>query len=497
MAIFHAFLVCAGLAALYLLSKIIYNIFFHPLRAYPGPFTHAASRIPYCVHLCAGRLPFHVHELHARYGPIVRIAPDELAISGAGSANASSTRGHHHGAAEFQKWPHFYKPVPAAALNDIITAPREEHALLRRALSHGFSDRSMREQEPLIAKYIDLLIARLRERACADGTTSPPAVDIMAWYNYTTFDVIGDLAFGEAFGCLESSDYHPWVKAIFQLSKGGVVMQTASFFPGLTAAILRCVPEKAKRSREEHFALTMAKLERRVALGKERPDLIEGLLKKREEWNMPMTHLQGNASTLIIAGSETTASLLSGVTFLLLKHPHALAKLTEEVRSAFKSEDDININSVGQLKYMLACLDEALRLYPPTPVGLPRVVSKGGATIVGNYVPENTVVAIHMWATYRDETNFTKPLEFHPERHLGDPRFAADKLEAFQPFHVGPRACLGRNLAYAEMRIILARVIYNFDMKLAEGSEHWIDNQKVYFLWEKGPLYVHLTQVKR
>lgn len=102
-----------------------------------------------------------------------------------------------------------------------------------------------------------------------------------------------------------------------------------------------------------------------------------------------MTHLQGNASTLIIAGSETTASLLSGVTFLLLKHPHALAKLTEEVRSAFKSEDDININSVGQLKYMLACLDEALRLYPPTPVGLPRVVSKGGATIVGNYVPEN------------------------------------------------------------------------------------------------------------
>lgn len=55
-----------------------------------------------------------------------------------------------------------------------------------------------------------------------------------------------------------------------------------------------------------------------------------------------------------------------------------------------------------------------------------------------------TVVAIHMWATYRDETNFTKPLEFHPERHLGDPRFAADKLEAFQPFHVGPRACLGR-----------------------------------------------------
>lgn len=122
-------------------------------------------------------------------------------------------RGHQHGAAEFQKSWHFYNPVPAAAQNDIVSAPRGEHALLRRALSHGFSDKSMRLQEPLIARYIDLLVARLHERAAPDRP-----LNIMAWYNYTTFDVIGDLAFGEAFGCLEKSDYHPWVKAIFYLA---------------------------------------------------------------------------------------------------------------------------------------------------------------------------------------------------------------------------------------------------------------------------------------
>ncbi|KAK7721711.1 hypothetical protein SLS57_005059 [Botryosphaeria dothidea] len=401
-------------------------------------------------------------------------------------------RGHQHGAAEFPKSWHFYNPVPAAAQNDIVSAPRGEHALLRRALSHGFSDKSMRLQEPLIARYIDLLVARLRERAAPDRP-----LNIMAWYNYTTFDVIGDLAFGEAFGCLEKSDYHPWVKAIFYLAKGGVVMQTASFFPGLTALILKCIPESIKKSREEHYALTLAKLERRMALGKERPDLIEGLLMKKDEWNLSMNKLEANASALIIAGSETTATLLSGVTYLLLKNPHALAKLTEEVRGAFKSEDEINISSVGHLKYMLACLDEALRLYPPTPQGLPRVVSKGGANIVGHYVPEDTTVAIHMWATYHDENNFTKPFEYHPERHLGDPRFAADKLEVFQPFHFGPRACLGRNLAYAEMRTILARVIYNFDMKLAEDSQDWMEKQKIFLLWEKGPLNVYLTPAKR
>lgn len=224
------------------MGKVVYNIFFHPLRSFPGPITHAASRIPYCIYLCTGRHPFHVHSLHARYGPVVRIAPDELAISGAGTAwkdimyaipphiSPLSTkppslrtrqayllllllpRGHQHGAAEFPKSWHFYNPVPAAAQNDIVSAPRGEHALLRRALSHGFSDKSMRLQEPLIARYIDLLIARLRERAAPDRP-----LNIMAWYNYTTFDVIGDLAFGEAFGCLEKSDYHPWVKAIFYL----------------------------------------------------------------------------------------------------------------------------------------------------------------------------------------------------------------------------------------------------------------------------------------
>lgn len=82
-----------------------------------------------------------------------------------------------------------------------------------------------------------------------------------------------------------------------------------------------------------------------------------------------MEKLQANCSILIIGGSETTATLLSGVTFLLLTNPGALKQLTEEVRSAFRSEEEIDATSVGNLTYMLACLDEALRMYPPVPTG--------------------------------------------------------------------------------------------------------------------------------
>lgn len=55
-----------------------------------------------------------------------------------------------------------------------------------------------------------------------------------------------------------------------------------------------------------------------------------------------------------------------------------------------------------------------------------------------------TYVAIHQWAIYRREEYFTDPNTYHPERFLGDPRFSNDQREAFQPFHFGPRNCIGR-----------------------------------------------------
>lgn len=476
---------------LYLGGYVFYNLYLHPLRNFPGPLLMRATRAGYCYRLLRGTLPFDVLTLHKQYGEVVRIAPDELAF-----ANPDAWRdimGHRsQGGAEMEKDEKFYRPVKEME-TDIVNAGREEHALLRRQLAHGFSDRSMKDQQPLIKGYVDLLIRRLYEN-CGEGTKP---LDMAKWYNCTTFDVIGDLAFGESFGCLDNSEYHPWVKKIFQLASVGVLMQTASHFPIMKKIVLKMIPKKALQEREEHLALTRAKLQRRMDSSKERPDLVEGLLRKKEEWGLTMEKLQANSSLLIIGGSETTATLLSGVTFFLLTNPHALKKLTEEVRSAFKSEDEINFTTVNQLPYLLACLDEALRMYPPVPTGLPRIVPKGGATICGYYVPENTTVAVHQWALYHNEKMFSDPFNYYPERFLDDPRFGSDRREALQPFHLGPRACLGRNLAYVEMRLIMARVIWNFDMKISNDSLDWYSKQKVFLFWEKDTLNTFLTPVVR
>ncbi|KAK4152708.1 cytochrome P450 [Chaetomidium leptoderma] len=492
---------------LYVTAYILYNLFLHPLRQYPGPLLMRATRWGYNLRLVSGTLPFDMLALHQRHGPVVRVAPDELAFCDPQAWK--DIMGHHHrsssasgggrrdvddgsaGSGEMEKSAKFYMPVEGLP-TDIVNAGREEHGLLRRTMAHGFSDRSMREQQPLIQGYVDLLIRRLRE--VGEGGQK---VDVAAWYNFTTFDVIGDLAFGESFGCLDNSAYHPWVKAIFDVARAGTVFQSLAHYPIVIKFLLALIPAKFMEERNRHMQMTMEKLKRRMEAGKERADLVEGLLKRADEWGLTLEKLQANSAILIIGGSETTATLLSGVTFLLLTNPEAMTKLTAEIRGAFKSEDEIDFASVSTLPYLLACLDEALRMYPPVPTGLPRVVPRGGASIAGNYVPEKTVVAVHQWAMYHNDDHFKDPFVYHPERWLGDPAFADDHKEAFQPFHLGPRNCLGRNLAYVEMRVILARVLWNFDMRIAEDSLDWMSKQRIYNFWEKGKLNAYLTPVGR
>lgn len=102
---------------------------------------------------------------------------------------------------------------------------------------------------------------------------------------------------------------------------------------------------------------------------------------------MSLQELAVNAGILVIGGSETTATALSAATYFLGTNPEPLKKLCEEVRSAFNNEAEIGLFSVGRLNYMLAVLDEAMRLHAPVPATTPRTINELGDTIAGYYVP--------------------------------------------------------------------------------------------------------------
>ena len=131
-----------------------------------------------------------MRDLHDRYGPVVRIAPNELAFNDttAWKDIYGHRIGEHDSQDENEKWIVAYAGSKNAP-RSMLSAPRAEHAYLRRLLSHGFSDRSLRAQESMIRSHVDLLVSQLREV----GGNGEKRVNVRDWVSYTTFDIIGEL----------------------------------------------------------------------------------------------------------------------------------------------------------------------------------------------------------------------------------------------------------------------------------------------------------------
>jgi len=269
-----------------------------------------------------------------------------------------------------------------------------------------------------------------------------------------------------------------------------------------------CIPTVVRERRFRHLRNSTEKTVKRLnQKDNDHRDFIWYILKQREKKNeVSDDEVIMNAALFIVAGSETTATELCGLTNYLLRNPVIFKKLKDELRSAVKTEEDINMEVLGSLPYMNACIEEGLRIFPPVPVGLLRTVPKGGSLIDGHAVPENTSVCVSSWGASHSAANFAQPDAFIPERFLDTPesklQFASDAQKAAQPFSTGPRGCIGRNLTYVELRLILGAFLWNFDVEFADGAPLWdpkdeFKGLKAYNTWEKSPLMVKLTDVRK
>lgn len=244
----------------------------------------------------------------------------------------------------------------------------------------------MVEQQPLIQGYVDLLLQRLREN-CDGGRR---ALDVTQWYNWATFDIVGDLAFGEPFDGLARGQYHPWVATIFEALTSMTMITALLRFEFIGQLLpLFLIPRAFARKMQEHDQLSELKVDKRLSLPTERADLVGKMVANSRKHGAEMSHaeLVANAAVLIIAGSETTAALLCGATYLVGTHPAVLAKLAREVRTSFQSEDEIDLVSTQRLKYLHAVLEESLRFFPPAVGSMPRRIMPGGDQIVDRHVP--------------------------------------------------------------------------------------------------------------
>ena len=476
--------ICVGQQAVaYLLGHAIYDLYFHPLAKYPGPKFAAVSQIPVAVKLWNGDLHLWLRHLHQEYNSdVVRVSPHELSfISPSAWRDIYSTRVGHPG---FPK-----DPVGFGGKNSLLTADNADHSRMRRLLSHAFSEKALREQQALIEIHVENLVKGLHKQASGP---SKGQINVVDWCHWTTFDIIGDLAFGEPFDCLANNEYTPWVEKLMQGLKAVAAVSVATRFK-LLDRILRWYISRSRMVKDalEHGRLSREKMHRRMQKGAVRPDFVSYIIKHNsEKAGMTQNEIDRNASVFINAGSQTTATFLCGAIWFIVQNPSCVDEIRQELKQVGNLADETTLHNLSQMKYLQAFISECHRMYPGALAGLPRSAAHPGDMAGRHFATGGTGVHLNQFAAYRTAFNFKDPDEFVPARWLGDRRYDSDRKDILQPFAMGPRNCLGKNLANAEILLILSRLVSEFDFDTCEATDSaWLD-QKAWFGWDKKPLIV-------
>ncbi|KAL9004770.1 MAG: hypothetical protein Q9188_002427 [Gyalolechia gomerana] len=522
-----------ALALLYYVTTAVYCLYFHPLAKFPGPKWPAFSRLPMFKATVAGNIWQYYDKLHAEYGPIVRIAPDELTTtSSAAWKDIYTTQPF------LEKDPYSQTP-PINNANSLFTANGEEHSRLRRTFISAFSDKALRDQSALIQSYAHSLVLRLRREI---PKSSNGEVDMAKFYGYATLDIVADLTFGESFYGLEADNEHSWILGFFLGAKFGTVRNSLSRYYPIDRIFGWLFLRLTAKNRARSWQIATAKIHRRLDmgdLGAERSDFITPVVGKVDtgkKVSITMRQLTTNSLAIVIAGCQLSTVAMATCTYLLCRYPDTLEELTHEIRSTFKSDAEITVASTQKLTYLTAVVKEALRIHHPTPVNMPRVVLPGGQVVDGHWIPGGTVIGVNLQTVHNSPRNWVEPDVFHPERflpesdHRHNPRFLKDDKAAFQPFAIGPRNCMGgkyvtvplhdcsqvfdhpilivaRNpnahadvychssrVFLAEAHLIISKMVYNFDMALADPNDvDWMD-QKAYLFFEPKKLMVKLVE---
>ncbi|KAK0609046.1 Tryprostatin B 6-hydroxylase [Lasiodiplodia hormozganensis] len=317
----------------------------------------------------------------------------------------------------------------------------------------------------------------LDQIACERGQR----INITEWIAMLAYDIMGVVSFGKDFGSLRAAKE---VHAIKQLrdtmrSLGLLfsvpwVINFLSNMPGLGGAMgpfgaycKRLVSEKRKMLMEKKVVETTP------------ADVMSWLIQAFEEGGpsgaptLAALHADGRA--LVIAGSDTTYGALTNALFHLASNPAIYAKLQAEVDSVCPDgEASFSHEKVKNLPLLDGVINETLRLKPPVPNGTPRLTPPEGLQIDDDlYIPGNVHVIMPPWVMHRDERYFEKPLEFIPERWIlgGEKAGMIKDRNAFFPFQIGMFHCAGKQLAYWEMRSVLARLALRYNIRFASAQD--------------------------
>jgi len=357
---------------------------------------------------------------------------------------------------------------------------RQDHARRRKIWDRGFSSKALRDYEPRVANYTNQLLAHILEHA-------GKPMNVTDWFNFYSFDVMGDLAFGKSFGMLEGGVKHYFMSSLHaDMTNIGLFSHMLWLFPLFKATPVLNYEHK------RFWKFVNAQVEERRKMKPNRPDVFYWLLEEHESKRRTRQEeldLIGDAYLIVVAGSDTTAASLTCLFFELTLNKRCQRELQKEVDEYFTTTDVPDPSSLSKLKYLDAVINESLRLHPPVPSGVQRMTPPEGIRIDDTFIPGESIVQIPVHTVQRDERNFVRPDDFIPERWTTRTDLIRNP-SVFIPFSVGPYACIGKQLGLMEIRYVVAQIVHSYDVELAPGQspEAFLEGKRDTFTLALGPL---------
>lgn len=484
------------------------------LRRFPSPGIAGFSPLWYMWHAWNGQQYRAVYEAHRRLGLVVRVAPNHVSFTDPGAYK--DIYGHGTSIAKDDFYSHLADGNPSLSQ----ATDRGLHGAKRRNLAHVFSAKEITAMEPRVMELVVSLCSVLKVKSMG-GTLGKddkyPATngvfDVRPWLNMFAYDAVSSMFFTNAFGFLgkgndlcKSVDGAGNVKMVHAMN----TFHSASRFNTTLAQLPRPLYKLGRRllffargNKEggDFAGMSRAQVYHRLANEPAERDLFSGFPIQASEKRpvpMPVEEVVAECATMLDAGNDTTQTSLTNCIYHLARNSEKQKKLYDALAATlpeeYKTTKVVPSSVLVNVPYLRAVLEESWRCRPPVARGLPRRTTGEGAVIGGHFIPAGVTVSASIYSLHREESLFRQPLEFIPERWIPEESFGADRDEAQNlkqyciPFSMGPRACIGRNLAYMEVAIVVAALVLNFEWDLAEPDMEYQTTER--FNWNPRELMV-------
>ncbi|KAL7917357.1 cytochrome P450 [Trichoderma austrokoningii] len=466
------------------LLNVLYNLLFSPFAKFPGPFLAKFTNLYSAYHAFKGDLHLDIKKCHQKYGKWIKMKETYLPcadIYGVKS-NVRKSKGYN----AFQEHPE--------DKNILSVIDKQEHNQKKRVLAPALAMHAVKQNfEPSILKIIREFCDILSEgqiysslSSCSQdkGKWSEP-MNMTEWMSYLSIDLMAKVVFGLELDTLTQAKYRSLPSLITQtFFLVSILIESIAISTWRLDAIFF---RNAEKSRQDFRSLLKDILLRRIQHGQDIPqvDILQSWLRgfdPKTGSGLKPRQLASEAGVLIVAGSHTVGTTLASFLYYLSTNPAVYARATQEVRKTFATGEEIVTGPLLQsCSYLQACIDETLRKAPPNAVPLWRDVQDGGAMIDGTFLPAGTTVGVAGYSLHHNDKYFANPATFDPERWMPNNPQEHVARRACAPFSIGPRSCMGKNIALTEVMLTAAHILWALDFKRADEAED--DTVSKYQAW--------------